>query len=99
MEYRAGCRTFQTCRRRTVAAASELGLWGLGRGESAGRLWADVDLDAKTLTIGNNRVSAGGRTTENEVGNVAAHPAAARAAGGGAAGGEGPAGGGGGRPP
>jgi integrase len=47
-----------------LAHAWELALSGLRRGEIAGLRWADVDLDAKTLTIANNRVSAGGRTTE-----------------------------------
>jgi integrase len=46
--------------------AWELALSGLRRGEVAGLRWADVDLDAKTLTIVNNRVSAGGRTVEND---------------------------------
>ena len=46
--------------------AWELALTGLRRGELAGLRWADVDLDAKTLTIANNRVSAGGRTVEND---------------------------------
>jgi integrase len=44
----------------------ELALSGLRRGEIAGLRWSDVDLDAKTLTIVNNRVVAGGkRTVEN----------------------------------
>jgi integrase len=46
--------------------AWELALSGLRRGEIAGLRWSDVDLDAKTLTIVNNRVVAGGkRTVEN----------------------------------
>jgi integrase len=49
-----------------LAHAWELALSGLRRGEVAGLRWADVDLDAKTLTIVNNRVSAGGRTVEND---------------------------------
>ena len=28
--------------------------------------WSDIDLDAKTLTISNNRVDAGGRAVEND---------------------------------
>jgi integrase len=43
-----------------------LALSGLRRGEIAGLRWADVDLEAKTLTVANNRVNAGGRTVEND---------------------------------
>ena len=46
--------------------AWELALSGLRRGEIAGLRWVDVDLDAKTLTVVNNRVSAGGKTVEND---------------------------------
>lgn len=46
--------------------AWELALSGLRRGEIAGLRWADVDLEGRTLTIANNRVSAGGRTVEND---------------------------------
>jgi integrase len=46
--------------------AWELALSGLRRGEIAGLRWADVDLEAKTLTVANNRVNAGGRTVEND---------------------------------
>jgi integrase len=46
--------------------AWELSLSGLRRGEVAGLRWSDVDLDARTLTVANNRVSAGGRTVEND---------------------------------
>lgn len=46
--------------------AWELALSGLRRGEIAGLRWTDVDLDNKTLTIANNRVSAGGRSVEND---------------------------------
>jgi integrase len=49
-----------------LAHAWELALSGLRRGEIAGLRWADVDLAAKTLNITNNRVSAGGKTTEND---------------------------------
>jgi integrase len=35
-------------------------------GEIAGLRWADVDLDGRTLSIVNNRVSAGGRSVEND---------------------------------
>jgi integrase len=49
-----------------LAHAWELALSGLRRGEIAGLRWADVDLDAKTLTIANNRVAAGGRSVEND---------------------------------
>jgi integrase len=51
--------------------ASELALSGLRRGEIAGLRWADVDLENKTLTIANNRVSAGGRTVENDPKSIA----------------------------
>ncbi|WP_445168256.1 tyrosine-type recombinase/integrase [Mycolicibacterium sp. Dal123E01] len=44
--------------------AWELALMGLRRGEIAGLRWSDIDLDAKTLSVANNRVSAGGKTTE-----------------------------------
>ncbi len=50
--------------------AWELALAGLRRGELAGLRWADVDLDAKTLTIGNNRTSAGGATVEGDTKTV-----------------------------
>jgi integrase len=46
--------------------AWELALSGLRRGEIAGLRWFDVDLGAKTLSIVNNRVSAGGRSVEND---------------------------------
>lgn len=46
--------------------AWELALSGLRRGEIAGLRWADVDLETKTLRIANNRVSAGGKTVEND---------------------------------
>jgi integrase len=49
-----------------IGHAWELALSGLRRGEIAGLRWADVDLKAKTLTILNNRVSAGGTTVEND---------------------------------
>ncbi|MEX3771315.1 site-specific integrase, partial [Mycolicibacterium fortuitum] len=51
--------------------AWELALSGLRRGEVAGLRWNDVDLDKATLTIVNNRVSAGGRTVENDPKSVA----------------------------
>jgi integrase len=44
--------------------AWELALTGLRRGEIAGLRWSDIDLDGKTLSVSNNRVSAGGKTTE-----------------------------------
>ncbi|TGD89220.1 site-specific integrase [Mycolicibacterium sp. CH28] len=46
--------------------AWELALSGLRRGEVAGLRWTDVDLESSTLAITNNRVSAGGRTVEND---------------------------------
>lgn len=46
--------------------AWELALCGLRRGEIAGLRWADVDLDAKTLSVVNNRVDAGGKAVEND---------------------------------
>ena len=46
--------------------AWELALSGLRRGEIGGLRWADVDLYGKTLSIMNNRVSAGGRSVEND---------------------------------
>ena len=49
-----------------IGHAWELALYGLRRGEIAGLRWSDVDLKAKTLTIINNRVSAGGVTVEDD---------------------------------
>jgi integrase len=46
--------------------AWELALSGLRRGEIAGLRWVDVDLDGKTMAIVNKRVSAGGRSVEND---------------------------------
>lgn len=46
--------------------AWELALSGLRRGEIAGLRWADVDLDAMTLLVANNRVDAGGKAVEND---------------------------------
>jgi integrase len=46
--------------------AWELALTGLRRGEIAGLRWSDCALDTKTLSIANNRVSAGGRSVEND---------------------------------
>jgi integrase len=41
-------------------------LTGLRRGEVAGLRWSDVDLDARTLSVANNRVDAGGTVVEND---------------------------------
>lgn len=49
-----------------LAHAWHLALSGLRRGEIAGLRWSDVDLDNATLSIVNNRVSAGGRSVEND---------------------------------
>lgn len=49
-----------------LAHAWHLALSGLRRGEIAGLRWSDVDFDSATLTIANNRVSAGGRSVEND---------------------------------
>lgn len=49
-----------------LAHAWHLALSGLRRGEIAGLRWTDVDFDSGTLTIANNRVSAGGRSIEND---------------------------------
>jgi integrase len=46
--------------------AWELALSGLRRGEIAGLRWSNTDLDAKTLSVANNRVDAGGRVVEND---------------------------------
>lgn len=46
--------------------AWHLALSGLRRGEIAGLRWSDVDLDARTLTIANNRVSVRGRSVEGD---------------------------------
>ncbi len=48
-----------------LAHAWHLALTGLRRGEIAGLRWSDVDLEARTLSVTNNRVSAGGRSVEN----------------------------------
>lgn len=42
-----------------LAHAWHLALTGLRRGEIAGLRWSDVDLEARTLSVTNNRVSAG----------------------------------------
>jgi integrase len=49
-----------------IGHAWELALSGLRRGEIAGLRWGDVDLDARTLTIANNRVAAGSKTVEGD---------------------------------
>jgi len=49
-----------------IGHAWELALSGLRRGEIAGLRWCDIDLNAKTLSIVNNRVSAAGATVEND---------------------------------
>jgi len=49
-----------------IRHAWELALSGLRRGEVAGLRWSDVDLDAKTLAVTNNRVDAGGTVTETD---------------------------------
>lgn len=49
-----------------LAHAWHLALSGLRRGEIAGLRWSDVDLDNAKLSIVNNRVSAGGRSVEND---------------------------------
>ena len=43
-----------------------MALSGLRRGEIAGLRWCDIDLDAKTLSVVNNRVDAGGTAVEND---------------------------------
>jgi integrase len=47
-----------------LAIAWHLALSGLRRGEIGGLGWADVDLDAGTLTVHNNRVSVNGAAVE-----------------------------------
>ncbi|MDC8993686.1 site-specific integrase [Mycobacterium marinum] len=49
-----------------LAHAWHLALSGLRRGEIAGLRWSDIDFDSGTLTIANNRVSAGRRAVEND---------------------------------
>ena len=49
-----------------IGHAWELALYGLRRGEIAGLRWSDIDVEARTLVIANNRVSAGGATVEND---------------------------------
>ncbi|WP_255032960.1 tyrosine-type recombinase/integrase [Mycobacterium marinum] len=49
-----------------LAHAWHLALSGLRRGEIAGLRWSDIDFDAATPTIANNRVSAGGLSIEND---------------------------------
>lgn len=44
--------------------AWHLALCGLRRGEVAGLRWKDIDMNANTLTVRNNRTSAGGKTVE-----------------------------------
>ena len=44
----------------------ELALCGLRRGEIAGLRWVDIDFDAGTLSVVNNRVAAGGKVVEND---------------------------------
>ncbi len=46
--------------------AWELALSGMRRGEIAGLRWSDIDLEAKTLSVANNRVDAGGSAVEND---------------------------------
>jgi integrase len=54
-----------------IGHAWELALSGLRRGEIARLRWGDVDFDAKTLSIVNNRVMAGGTSVENDPKSVA----------------------------
>jgi integrase len=49
-----------------IGQAWELALCGLRRGEVAGLKWSAVDLDAGTLSVEDNRVSAGGATVEDD---------------------------------
>lgn len=49
----------------------ELALVGLRRGEIAGLRWADLDLEAGTLSVLNNRVDAAGRVVEGDPKSVA----------------------------
>jgi integrase len=46
--------------------AWELALSGLRRGEIAGLRWSDIDFDAHTLTVANNRTDAGGTVCETD---------------------------------
>lgn len=46
--------------------AWELALYGLRRGEIAGLRWSDIDFEAESLAIVNNRVDAGGTAVEND---------------------------------
>lgn len=54
-----------------IGHAWELALCGLRRGEIAGLRWIDIDFEAKTLSIVNNRVMAGGAAVENDPKSVA----------------------------
>lgn len=54
-----------------IGHAWELATYGLRRGEIAGLRWADIDLTAGTLSVANNRVSAGGTTVENDPKSIA----------------------------
>ena len=49
-----------------IGHAWELALCGLRRGEIAGLKWTAVNFDAGTLTVEDNRVSAGGVTVEGD---------------------------------
>jgi len=50
----------------SLAHAWELALCGLHRGEIAGLRWADICFEARTLSVVNNRVDAGGHPVEND---------------------------------
>lgn len=54
-----------------IGHAWELALCGLRRGEIAGLRWKNIDFEAKTLSIVNNRVMAGGTAVENDPKSVA----------------------------
>lgn len=54
-----------------IGHAWELALYGMRRGEIAGLEWSSVSFKDKTLTVQNNRVSAGGTTVENDPKSVA----------------------------
>ena len=49
-----------------LAHAWELALSGMRRGEIAGLRWIDIDFDAGTLSVVNNRVDAGGVAVEGD---------------------------------
>lgn len=59
-------RVLRTIREDRNRHAGHLALYGLRRGEIGGLRWTNIDLEAKTLTVGPTRISVDGKAVEQD---------------------------------